>query len=152
MAKPRLLVVLALLAAGCVQFEMGPMTTTDTADPPDSTGEKEPEPEVACDPLAQDCPDIQACSLVDGDFNCIEVVTPGGAGDACQGVGECSAGFVCVSATALDGCDGASCCSSLCEVGDGSAQCGSPAETCMPVYGADAPPMWADYGVCRLPD
>jgi len=152
MAKQRVFAGLALLLfAGCVQFEMGPMTTTDTADPPDSTGDKEPEPEVACDPLGQDCPDIQACSLVGGDFVCIDVVVEGGAGDVCLAAGECAAGFACVPAAALDDCEGASCCSPLCEVGDSAAQCGSGAEVCAPVFGADAPPMWAEYGVCQLP-
>ena len=51
-----------------------------------------------------------------------------------------------------DGGGSSSCCSSLCEVSDTSAQCGSSSEVCAPVFdGDEVPPMWADYGVCRLP-
>ncbi|MDC0721748.1 hypothetical protein [Nannocystis bainbridge] len=153
MSRPRLVAALALLlAGGCIQFESGP-TTDGPSGPGTTTGDdEEPPPVVECDPLAQSCPDGQACSLVGGDFVCIEVAIAGAAGDACQGSGECGPGLVCLSAVALGDCEAGSCCSSLCEVSDTSAQCGSASEVCAPVFSGDnVPPMWADYGVCRLP-
>ncbi|WAS95009.1 hypothetical protein [Nannocystis punicea] len=153
MARPRLVAALALLlAGGCIQFEHGP-TTDGPGQAGTTTGEdEEPPPVVDCDPLSQDCPDGQACSLVGGDFSCIEVFVDGGLGDPCQAAGECSPGLVCLPAGALGGCDGSSCCSPLCDVSDTGAQCGSASEVCAPVLtGDDVPPMYADYGVCRLP-
>jgi hypothetical protein len=153
MARPRLVAVLALLlGGGCIQFEHGP-TTDGPGEPGTTTGEdEEPPPVVDCDPLSQDCPGGQACSLVGGDFSCIEVFVDGAPGDPCQAAGECGPGLVCLPAGVLGGCDGSSCCSSLCEVSDSSAQCGSASEVCSPVFtGENVPPMYADYGVCRLP-
>ncbi|MFY0535961.1 hypothetical protein [Nannocystis pusilla] len=154
MAKPRLVAVLTLsLAGGCIQFEHGSTTDGGGGSPGTTTGEdEEPPPTVECDPLSQDCPDGQACSLSGDDFVCIEVFVDGAPGDPCQAAGECGPGLVCLPSVVLGSCDGSSCCSSLCEVSDTSAQCGSSSEVCSPVFaGEEVPPMWADYGVCRLP-
>jgi hypothetical protein len=156
MAAPRLIACLALvLGGGCVQFERGPTTDTSDDETPETsrTGEQEdPPPTVTCDPLAQDCPDGQACTLSGGGFTCFEVLVEGGDGDACLAAAECSAGLACVQMFALASCDASSCCSAYCDVNDAGAACADPAEVCGPVFtGDDVPPMWADYGVCQLP-
>jgi hypothetical protein len=157
MADPRILIGLALaLAAGCVEFERGP--TSDTSQAPATsgetgeTGDELPGPSADCDPLRQDCPGDQACVPDSGGFSCIDVLTPGGVGDVCLVAAECGPGLACVASGALAACDGQGCCSSLCEVSDGGAQCASASEECGPIFtGEDVPPEWAEYGVCRLP-
>lgn len=145
------------LAAGCIEYDRGPTTDTSDdspapADETSETGDDEPPPPLACDPLAQDCPDGQACAPGSGGFNCIEVTTAGVVGDVCYVAAECGPGLACVAAGALAECDGPGCCSSLCEVGDAGAQCAGAAEECLPLFSGDnVPPDWADYGVCRLP-
>jgi hypothetical protein len=146
----RLVALLALaLAGGCIEFEHAP-TSAGEPGPGSTTGDDEPAPPmVQCDPLAQNCPDGQACALFYPDFMCIEVATPGLVGDPCGSAFECGPGLACSSGVYLASCDASSCCTSLCDLGDAGADC-IGAELCVPLYGEGAPSTYADYGVCRL--
>lgn len=143
-----------LLAAGCVQFERGEGTSASAPDDPadDPTTGASP-PLVMCDPLAQDCPEGEACGLLDDQFLCVPVLTEGGAGDPCLTASECSPGLACCPGELLPECGDARCCASLCDVGDGPGA-GCPAGTaCAPVFvGPNVPAEYQDYGVCKLAD
>ena len=94
----RLCLCLVALAGGCIEFERHDGTSATSAgedggDP--TTGA--PMPVVECDPLAQDCPEGQACALSSQQFACVTVSVDGAAGDACVAAGECGAGLACRS-------------------------------------------------------
>lgn len=148
MSGPRPLLLALALAGGCIEFEHP--STTDASEVPGSTG-LPTTPSVGCDPLSQDCPEGQACALLDPDFACIEVATWGLAGDACAAPSECGPGLACCPGLYLVGCDAGACCTSLCDVGDAGAECLGAGETCVALYsGPDVPPAYLSYGVCKL--
>ncbi|HEY8379173.1 MAG TPA: hypothetical protein VIK91_21920, partial [Nannocystis sp.] len=96
------------------------------------------------------CPEGQACAMLGRHFACIEVATPGAAGDACAAASECGPGLLCTPAAALGACTAGSCCSFLCDVEDPGVECGA-GETCVALYDDDelSPPA-NRYGVCML--
>lgn len=146
----RLCLSLVALAPGCIEFERHDGTSATSAgegggDP--TTGA--PVPVVECDPLAQDCPEGQACALSSQQFVCVTVSIDGAAGDACVSAGECGAGLACCPSLLVPGCDSANCCVSLCDVGDGAAA-GCPTGTaCEPALSGDVPAEYQAYGVCK---
>jgi hypothetical protein len=116
---------------------------------------------TSCDPIQQDCPEGQACDLIQQIWTC----RPGSAGDAgaygdaCYS-DDCDPGLLCFAAhLAPPGlpCEGErGCCMELCDLDDplGDLQCPGVAsgEICQPLYQAGpAPSGYEHLGVCALP-
>ncbi len=105
----------------------------------------------ACDPLAQDCPEGQACYavLTEQAFTCLtSAFAPGhgGAGEPCATISACRPGLLCTVAAELEGCTAELCCTPLCPAG--SDECLAPL-TCEQVYDPVAYPLYAGVGYCR---
>lgn len=110
-----------------------------------------------CDPLIQDCPDMQGCF---GDvslpfFICAAPDTgmgPGTDNSPCEFTNACAPGFSCQASDTVAGCDpGATgCCTAFCSVKGGPGPCGM-GEQCVPFYNMDPPPGLEDVGVCTIP-
>jgi hypothetical protein len=109
-----------------------------------------------CDPLTQDCPDMQGCY---GDamsldfFICATPDTGMGTGtdnEPCTFTNACAPGFHCADAAVVEGCAGeVGCCTPFCEIGDESGCAAS--EDCVPFYANDPPPGTETVGVCAIP-
>lgn len=108
-----------------------------------------------CDPLIQDCPAGQGCYGDSGwpGFLCIKSAPQDGSGEdgsPCEFTNACAAGFSCVMASQVEGCDPgkSGCCTPYCTVGD-EAAC-APSEGCVPFY--EEPPVGLEkVGVCMIP-
>lgn len=102
----------------------------------------------SCDPVAQDCPDAEACVLL-GDplgSTCIEPGA-GAVGDPCEHYGECEAGTSCAATELVDGCEGAlGCCAPYCSVL--GAPCPDGTE-CVPLD--ESLVGYEDVGLCVTP-
>lgn len=141
----RSVALVLVLATACVHFEDGTTATSATG----GAGHNSP-PSADCDPLQQDCPDGQACVLLDRTLECVTVALDGAEGDPCQVPTECGPGLTCVPGVYVPGCEGLSCCASFCQVSDETPECPSGA-TCEPALtGDDVPAALQDYGVCKL--
>jgi hypothetical protein len=109
----------------------------------------------SCDPLLQDCEDMQGCygDSTFGGFICFTPDPGENIGDdnsPCEYTNACLAGFSCQAAETVEGCMGAmGCCTPFCSVSGGDADC-APTEDCVPFF-ADPPPGTADVGVCVIP-
>ncbi|WAS97854.1 hypothetical protein [Nannocystis punicea] len=109
----------------------------------------------SCDPLLQDCEDMQGCygDPSFGGFICFAPDTgenPGDDDSPCEFTNACLAGFSCQAADTVEGCVGATgCCTPYCSVSGGDADC-APSEDCVPFF-ADPPPGTEDVGVCVIP-
>jgi hypothetical protein len=106
-----------------------------------------------CDPLVDDCLDGH-CTPTSDAFVCGSYA-PGEVlpGSACEYANACVPGSACIPADFVDACDGASCCSSFCDLqaAEPDAPC-LPGQACAPWWeGADAPEPWTHVGVCALP-
>jgi len=113
---------------------------------------------TTCDPIEPDCPVGQGCYFASELWTCVADASgdAGGYGDPCGFVNVCDPGLVCFDASATPGCEGADCCTELCDLGDpaGDAQCiGAPeGQICQPWYDAGtAPRGYENVGVCALP-
>jgi hypothetical protein len=150
---PALRLLLACLVAplcACIIFEDG---SGETSEPPQPMPDEPPPPPRAdCDPLVQDCPDGEACTLSDRDFVCIPVAVDGATGDPCFVASECGPGLLCVADVALAECDGGKCCTPLCDTGDPGVECPGAGEGCTALFtGPDVPLAIQSYGACTLP-
>ncbi|MDC0722686.1 ribulose phosphate epimerase [Nannocystis bainbridge] len=109
----------------------------------------------SCDPLLQDCGDMQGCygDPSFGGFICFAPDPGENIGDdnsPCEYTNACLAGFSCQAAETVEGCMGAmGCCTPYCSIADGDADC-APSEDCVAFF-ADPPPGTEDVGVCVIP-
>jgi hypothetical protein len=134
--------------AGCIAFNDGVL----------------PLCELACDPLAQDCPDPQGCYAVGAQgFVCTLPGYDDGKGndnDDCYTIQSCKPGMLCANGMGQDGCQSDSCCTPFCTCdvdnpnGDGDAmdQCSGAAEECLCYFTEMAPPEYATVGLCYIPE
>lgn len=109
-----------------------------------------------CDPLIQDCADMQGCF---GDpsiefFFCAAVDPGPNTGldnSPCEYTNACQPGFSCAAAAVVDGCDpmAVGCCTPFCTVGDNT-DC-APKEECVPFYSMNPPPGLEMVGICAIP-
>ena len=109
---------------------------------------------AACDPLAQTCPQGQACYavLTEQVFVCLtSSFAPGHglAGEPCATISACRPGLLCAPAAELDVCPEDLCCTPLCPTG--VEDCPAPL-ACEQVYDVAAFPEYAGVGYCRLPE
>lgn len=115
----------------------------------------------ACNPLAQDCPDDEACvpniaALGSEYFVCMPLVfpeIPGQYGDACYAISGCDRGFQCIFAENVPNCKGDMyCCSSWCDVTNPDT-CKEFDDTigCVPWYEeGSATPGYENVGICGI--
>jgi hypothetical protein len=113
-----------------------------------------------CDPLAQSCPEGEACYPSQDAWVCRPDGSGemGGYGDPCEAIDGCDPGLVCLASEVVppgQPCEGeAGCCTEVCDLTDaaGDAQCtGAPGgQTCQAWYD-DPPPGYENVGVCALP-
>lgn len=108
-----------------------------------------------CDPLAQDCPEGQACYGVNDVFSCVPDAggDTGAPGDACEYINVCDPGNFCANADAVPDCPGnVGCCSPFCDLTDPVPSC-LPGQECVPWYGENPVPTGAneDVGACVVP-
>lgn len=109
--------------------------------------------ESSCNPLLQDCESPFSCYAASGEFLC---APPGGAfeGEPCETIQHCQPGLVCASGTNLSNCNAASCCTSICDLAEGTTDnplCTAPTEQCVPWYQPGmAPQGQEDVGTCGL--
>jgi hypothetical protein len=115
----------------------------------------------ACDPLAQECPDGQACYGVSGSFICApNAAAPDGGtyGSPCAFLNVCNPGLFCASPDGVPGCQAAEgCCSEFCSLSDeaGADQCQGAAggQGCVPWFEeGQALPGFEDIGACFIPE
>ncbi len=106
-----------------------------------------------CDPIAQDCPAGQSCTLVDQQFYCgTEPQEPIPLGGACSAPSSsCAGGQLCAYGPGFD-CGEANegCCAEICAVDDPNA-CQGVGGVCIPWYPVAPPPEYANVGVCDPP-
>jgi hypothetical protein len=115
-----------------------------------------------CDPLAYDCPDVDAgalamvCAPATVGFGCLLRGHLGGLPFAapCINHRDCSAAAHCAPPASVPGCAGASgCCDVYCDT-SAPAPCPLAAEgqTCVPYHApGEAPPGLEDVGICAVP-
>lgn len=104
-----------------------------------------------CDPLLQDCPGDDICSFDSNyAFVCLPSTSTAGPGAECSGSlpRDCQAGSLCVSADAVPGCMGPSCCAPICDLGAPNPNLDCPAETGCALLWQENPPGFEDVGVC----
>jgi hypothetical protein len=109
-----------------------------------------------CDPLGQDCPASQGCyDGLGAYFVCLPVPDGGGYATPCDYT--CALGLLCIEPAGVPGCVNPSgCCSHLCDTSspDGGQQCQGYAagQDCVSYFpDGEAPPDYADVGVCKIP-
>lgn len=110
-----------------------------------------------CDPIAQDCPQGQACYPDVGLFSCAPDASGdmGFVGDPCEYTNVCDLGLACIDHELVPECmSSIGCCSPICVVGDDS-PC-LPGQICQ-LWSTAEPgdwnwePLWEDVGICGLP-
>jgi hypothetical protein len=115
-----------------------------------------------CNPIAQDCPEGEACySYLDNWFCIHDASGDGGSyGDPCEYPNVCDPGLICADVSYVPPglpCEGAGgCCTEICDLDDplGDLQCAGAAEgqVCQPWYEEDpAPYGYEDFGACAMP-
>lgn len=108
--------------------------------------------QVTCDPLLQDCSPGLGCFAAFDNFVCAQPGFPDGGGqdgDECATIQGCEPGLICRSGTA--GCTTESgCCTPLCAISGGGAECTDPQEMCIAALDAP-PPSLTDVGFCGIP-
>lgn len=115
----------------------------------------------ACNPLAQDCPDTDACvpniaALGSEFFVCMPLVfeeIPGQYGDACYAISGCDKGFQCIFAENVPNCKGDMyCCSSWCDLTNpDTCMAFDPTIDCVPWYEeGTATPGYENVGICGI--
>lgn len=151
--------------ASCVAYCSGDMQSPSCPEPEDKCAFLF-EPTVplcfpACDPLAQNCPESDACvpnlaALGSEYFVCMPLVfqeIPGQYGNACYAISGCDKGFQCIFAENVPMCEGdVYCCSAWCDI-EMPETCKQfdPTIDCVPWYeeGA-ATPGYENVGICGI--
>jgi hypothetical protein len=104
--------------------------------------------EPRCNPLLQDCEPDEACHYDVYDFRCSPLTEQLPSGAPCVYQQQCDAGQFCVPAVAIPNCEGDSCCSPFCELGQQDACADVPGTTCLPFYDGNAPAGFENIGLC----
>lgn len=103
-----------------------------------------------CNPLANECPDGQACYPNGDTMVCSPDASgdQGAAGEPCEFINGCDPGTYCALADVVPGCGGSGCCTSYCTQDD--SEC-LPGQSCTPLYPGGAPAECLDgVGGCSL--
>jgi hypothetical protein len=104
-----------------------------------------------CDPLLQDCEGENVCFYdFSGNFVCAFAADMIPTGEPCGFINDCSPGNVCLDATVLPSCNGASCCGAFCDLSD--PMCATMGTECTAFFEeGTAPPGYESVGVCIIP-
>jgi hypothetical protein len=104
-----------------------------------------------CDPLLQDCEGENICFYdFSGNFVCAFGAGDIPTGEPCGFINDCAAGGVCLDATTLPSCNGASCCGAFCDLTDPA--CATMGTECTAFFEeGTAPPGYEAVGVCIIP-
>jgi hypothetical protein len=114
----------------------------------------------SCDPLAQDCSQVETCvpnlaALGAEYFVCMPRVfeeIPGQYGDACYALSGCDPSYLCIFAENVPECTGDYCCSTYCEL-DMPDTCSKfePTLSCIPWFApGEATPGYENVGICGI--
>jgi hypothetical protein len=107
-----------------------------------------------CDPLADDCRELEACYPIGEAFACSPDASgdAGAFGDACEYVNVCDAGLFCANPEVVPGCGPTvGCCNAFCDVSTGD-PCPAAGQECVPWFEPGASPSGLDHvGACVLP-
>jgi hypothetical protein len=105
----------------------------------------------SCDPLLQDCEGENVCFYdFSGNFVCAFAADMIPTGEPCGFINDCSPGNVCLDATTLPSCNGASCCGAFCDLVDPA--CVTMGTECTAFFEeGTAPPGYENVGVCIVP-
>lgn len=105
----------------------------------------------ACDPLLQDCGGENVCFYdFSGNFVCAFAADMIPTGEPCGFINDCAPGNVCVDATVLPSCNGATCCGAFCDILEPT--CATQGTECTPFFEeGTAPPGYEAVGVCIIP-
>lgn len=121
-------------------LDEGPMTTSMGGLPQGSP----------CDPFFDQCEPGLACVGVDETGFYCDLPGVGQQDEACEGLGYCAPGLLCVQATELARCASMACCTTLCDVFSGGMCPGML--LCQPFYPPmTAPPGYEHVGICATP-
>ena len=103
-----------------------------------------------CDPLLQDCSSGLGCYWTGGDFKCVHTTDDLPTGAPCGFINDCAPGHLCGPAESLPSCEGAACCTPLCDLEVGDEHCQTmPGTSCVPFFqDGTAPPGYELVGVC----
>lgn len=103
---------------------------------------------ASCHPLAEVCPPGFACKPGAGTFLCTpeQNLGTGALGDPCEYSVQCQADFACIDGALLPGCEGAGCCSPLCDAD--APEC--PEQLSCVLWAGEVPPG-PTLGVCMAP-
>jgi hypothetical protein len=106
---------------------------------------------LECDPLLQDCEGENVCFYdFSGNFVCAFAADMIPTGEPCGFINDCAPGNVCLDATALPSCNGASCCGAFCDLLD--PMCATVGTDCTAFFEeGTAPPGYESVGVCIIP-
>jgi hypothetical protein len=105
---------------------------------------------ATCDPIAQDCPEGQACFWANNGFNCI-FTQDSLLGVPCDMIADCGQGLVCLDAEVLPECAASACCGQWCSLSDPDPDpvCDWEGTECAPFWEpGEAPEGYEDVGVC----
>lgn len=104
-----------------------------------------------CNPLAQACPEDEACFWTGEAFTCTLTAAKFPAGEPCGDFDDCGPSLICVDAASLPSCGGASCCAEFCDL-DCPDLCSQVGTSCVPFFElGEAPVGEDDIGVCMAP-
>ncbi len=105
-----------------------------------------------CDPLAQSCAEGSGCYWHENSFQCVARGEDKTVGEDCEFENSCEPGLFCVDGPVVPGCEGGACCAPYCDLeqGDGPCEGALPGTVCAAFFTEDAPPQWANVGVCVL--
>jgi hypothetical protein len=106
---------------------------------------------LECDPLLQDCEGENVCYYdFSGNFVCAFAADMIPTGEPCGFINDCAPGNVCLDATALPSCNGASCCGAFCDLNE--PMCATQGTDCTAFFEeGTAPPGYEAVGVCIVP-
>jgi hypothetical protein len=103
----------------------------------------------SCDPLVQDCIDVNAvCQWARTEFLCLQRGPDVAVGEPCELETDCVAGSLCLDAEVVPGCADTSCCAAYCELGMVGACDSVPGTGCEPFFLGPVPPGYELVGVC----
>lgn len=104
-----------------------------------------------CDPLKPECPPGGLCAAGNGAFECRQLLDPAVEvyGDPCNGLWDCSAGFVCTLDKDVAAC-AEPCCTAYCDTGAPNSCPSAPLEECVSILG-EANVEWGHVGACVVP-
>ncbi|MCA9685897.1 MAG: hypothetical protein KC457_27235, partial [Myxococcales bacterium] len=103
----------------------------------------------ACKPLAGDCPATCGCFWAGFAFWCVPLTENIPVGEPCGFINDCARDHICMDGAYLPSCEGAACCVSFCDLGQGNPKCEPAGTECVPFFDeGQSIPGYEPIGVC----